>query len=126
MKRILVVDDDHQMRTMTVKYLEKAGFEVVQAENGFQGVEAFERNPVDLVVTDLIMPDKDGLEMIIEIKRQSPELKIVAVSGGSRAVDPKDYLLYAAQAGVNKTLTKPFEPEELIDTINSLLEVTVN
>lgn len=120
MKRILIIDDDDQMRMMLKQAFERAGYEVVDASNGARGVEIFRESPVDLIITDLIMPEKDGMETIIELQRESPNIKIIAISGGSRAMDPRDYLHYATQIGVLKTFTKPFDTDELLESVGQL------
>jgi len=121
MSRILVIDDEPQMRDMLSQTLERAGHEVIEAINGQQGIEFFKKSPTELIITDLIMPGKDGMETIIELKREFPDVKIIAISGGSREMDPRDYLLYVTQVGVARTLIKPFEPNELLDIIKDIL-----
>jgi len=121
MSRILVIDDEDQMRQMLKQTLERAGYEVIDAPNGEKGVQLFRESPADLVITDLIMPEKDGMETVIELKRDFPDINIIAISGGSRAMDPRDYLHYATQVGVVCTFTKPIEPQELLNAIKELL-----
>jgi CheY-like chemotaxis protein len=125
MKRVLIIDDDVQMRIMLKKTLERAGYEVVDADNGQKGIEAYKRKQTDVIITDLIMPGKDGMETIIELKREFPDVKIIAVSGGTRAMDPRDYLFYTTQAGVTHTFTKPFDPNEIIKAVQELSEAAV-
>ena len=122
MKRILVIDDDDQMRQMLKQTLERAGYEVVDAPDGEKGIALYKEKPADLIITDLIMPQKDGMETVIELKRDFPDAKIIAVSGGSRAMDPNDYLHYATQVGALHTFTKPFDCEEIIKTIRVELQ----
>lgn len=121
MSRVLVIDDDAQMRDMLKQTLERAGHEVVDAADGEKGMELYRTNPTDVVVTDLIMPHKDGMETIIELKREFPTVNIIAISGGSRAIDPRDYLFYTAQLGVRHTFTKPFDAQDIIDAIDTLV-----
>ena len=121
MKRILVIDDDDQMRQMLKQTLERAEYEVIDASNGNEGVRRFKESKTDLIITDLIMPEKDGMETIIELNREFPDVKIIAISGGSRVMDPKDYLHYATQVGVTRTFTKPFDTKELLEVIQRLL-----
>ena len=90
MKRLLVIDDDDQMRQMLKQMLERAGYEIIDAPDGQTGIELYRQNPTDLIITDLIMPQKDGMETIIELKRDFPNVKIIAISGGSRAMDPRE------------------------------------
>jgi CheY-like chemotaxis protein len=122
MKRILVIDDEIQMRQMLKQTLERAGYEVIEAPDGREGIELFKEKPTDLIITDLIMPEKDGMETVIELKREFPDVKIIAISGGSRAMDPRDYLHYATQVGVVNTFTKPFDNNELLEVIGQLLQ----
>jgi DNA-binding response OmpR family regulator len=124
MSRILVIDDDIQMRQMLKQTLERAGYEVIDAQDGNEGIRLFHESPTDLVITDLIMPGKDGMETTIELKRDFPDVKIIAISGGSRAMDPRDYLHYATGVGVMKTFTKPFDPKELLEAIHELLSAS--
>ncbi len=91
MKKILVIDDDNDFRRMLCAKLTKSGFAVVEAENGVEGIRRFTENEVDLVVTDIIMPEKEGMETILELKKIDPALKIISVSGGGRSA-PEDYL----------------------------------
>lgn len=123
MSRILVIDDDKQMREMLKQTLERAGYAVIEAANGVEGLTIHREQHVDVVITDLIMPGKDGMETIIELKREFPDVRIIAVSGGNRAMDPRDYLLYTSQFGVRHTFTKPFDTKEIINAIESLLQV---
>lgn len=121
MSRILVIDDDDQMRSMLKQTLERAGHEVIDASNGEEGIRLLHESSAEMVITDLIMPEKDGMETIIELKREYPDIKIIAISGGSRAMDPRDYLHYATQAGVMKTFTKPFDSQEILEAIHELV-----
>jgi DNA-binding response OmpR family regulator len=125
MSRILIIDDDIQMRQMLKQTLERAGYEVIDAPDGKEGIRLFHESPTDLVITDLIMPGKDGMETSIELIREFPNVKIIAISGGSRAMDPQDYLHYATSVGVMKTFTKPFDPKELLEAIHELLSASL-
>ena len=91
MYRILLVDDDESFRKTVHKVLERAGYEVDDATDGKYVLEAYRRKPCDLILTDLIMPQKEGLETIMEVRRFNPRLKIIAMSGGGRS-GPKGYL----------------------------------
>src|SRR5258706_15101020 len=98
MASILLVDDDEQLRTMLSEVLKRAGHEVQTACDGNEAIRMYGRNPTDLVITDLIMPDKEGLEMIREIRRGFPTVRIIAMSGGGRN-GPADYLALAERFG---------------------------
>ncbi len=82
MERILVIDDDHHILMMIKKMLERADFEVELASNGNEGLELFKSIPIDLVICDIIMPEKEGLETIMELKQDFPDVKIIAISEG--------------------------------------------
>ncbi len=117
MPRILIIDDDAQIRKMLRLTLAAAGFEVAEAPDGKIAMKIMRQAPAELVVTDLIMPEKEGIETIIELKRDFPEVKIIAISGGGR-IDPKDYLFLAEKLGAQITLEKPFSRKEILDAIH--------
>ncbi len=121
MKRILVVDDEEQIRVMLTRSLEQEGFEVQTAENGQEGLELVSRYAFDLVITDMIMPVKDGLKFIMELVRDYPELKILAISGGG-AIKAERYLTMAGYIGDIATLEKPFKREALLALVQQQLE----
>ena len=117
---ILVIDDDDQFRGMLRQTLEHAGYEVTDAPNGKEGIRVFRENPADLVITDIIMPEKEGIETIKELRRDFPDVKIIAISGGGR-IGPVSYLKMAKGLGAQCTLTKPIEREELLKTVMELI-----
>lgn len=119
MYRILIIDDDMQIRKMLRLTLTAAGFEVTEAQDGKVAMKLMRQAPSELVVTDLIMPEKEGIETIIELKRDFPEVKVIAISGGGR-IDPKDYLFLAEKLGAQLTLEKPFSRKEILDAIYQL------
>jgi len=118
--RILVIDDDEQMRVLLQQAMQWAGFEVVAAENGRQGQQLFEEQPADLIITDLIMPEQEGLETIRILKQEYPTVKIIAISGGGR-IGPEAYLPAAMELGADRIFTKPFDVKELISAVQELL-----
>jgi DNA-binding NtrC family response regulator len=120
MRRILIIDDDHHILLMIKKMLERAGFEVDLASNGNEGLELFKRVPVDLVITDIIMPEKEGLETIREMKRLRPNLKIIAMSGGGK-VSSDNYLNAAKIFGASRILAKPFSQKQMVSAVHDLL-----
>jgi DNA-binding response OmpR family regulator len=121
MARILIIDDDDQVRKMLRLTLNAAGFDVVEAQDGKLAMKLFHQNPlVDLVITDLIMPEKEGIETIIELRRDFPKVPIIAISGGGR-IDPDDYLVLAQKLGAKITLEKPFSRKDIIDAVNKLI-----
>ncbi len=121
MDRILIIDDEPQVRTLLLKCLELEGYQVMDAPNGKVGMELFQEEPFDLVITDIVMPEKDGIETIRELRRYLPETKIIAISGGSRSLEA-DYVLQTAETlGVHCTLFKPFEIEEFLNAVKYVL-----
>ena len=121
MKRILVIDDDMQIRQMLRQMLERHGYEVVDAPDGKEGIKLYRQAPTNLIITDIIMPEKEGIETIIELRRDFPDVKIIAISGGSDALDAQNCLSYVKRLGVSHTFTKPFEQKELLKAIQELL-----
>jgi len=120
MKRILVVDDNEPFRRMVGKMLEGAGYTVVVAGDGLAALAIFRQQPIDLVLTDLIMPEKEGLETILELRKLAANIKIIAMSGGGR-VDADDYLPLATAFGAVRTLAKPFLAAELLAAVADVL-----
>ena len=120
MPKILVIDDDVLMRNTISKILRHSGFEVIVAEDGVRGLVSFRRDHPDLVITDIIMPETEGIEVIIEMRREQPNTKIIAVSGGGR-IGNADFLGMAQSLGAAAILAKPFLPEELISRVRSCL-----
>ena len=123
MKRILVVDDEEQICSLLTQMLEHEGFDVDTAENGEQGLSLVSKKAYDLVITDMIMPVKDGLKLIMELVRDYPDLRILAISGGG-AIKAERYLTMAGYLGDEiATLEKPFTLESLLARVNELLGV---
>lgn len=120
MAKILVIDDDPQVRHLLVLALNNAGHEAVSAENGAEGVRVYRVEPTDLVITDLIMPEKEGIETIVELRREFPGVRIIAISGGGRQ-SGVDFLPVAAKLGAVRTLHKPFTIKELYETVAEVL-----
>ena len=121
MARILIIDDEAMIRNLIVKILEREGYETITASDGKEGIKSHRENPADLIITDLIMPEKEGIETIMELRRDFPDVKIIAMSGGGN-IDPETYLRIAKTMGAIKTLAKPFNRKELLKTIQELLE----
>jgi len=118
--RILVIDDEYELRSMLRQMLEHAGHEVSEAVNGAVGIEIYERDAPDLIITDIIMPEKEGVETIIALRRANPALPIIAISGGGR-LDATDFLSMAKKLGARRTLTKPFLREQLLEAVGECL-----
>ena len=120
-RTILVIDDEEQIRTIIKKILEAEGYNVVVAGDGKEGLKAFNESPVDLVITDIIMPEKEGIEIIRDLKNNSENIKIIAISGGGN-IGPDEYLFLAKKLGVDMTLAKPFRRNELISAVSEVLD----
>ena len=120
MASILLVDDDDQFRRMFSRILVRADHQVVEACEGQEALDIYGKQPTDLVITDLVMPGKEGLEMIVEFQQLYPEAKIIAISGGGR-VGPQDYLRMAKAFGAKRVLTKPFLRDEMLEAIDQVL-----
>jgi DNA-binding response OmpR family regulator len=121
MARILIIDDEAMIRNLLVKILEREGYETVVASGGKDGIKIHRENPADLIITDLIMPEKDGLETIMELRRDFKDVKIIAMSGGGK-IGSETYLQIAKTMGAIGTIAKPFHRKELLKTVQELLE----
>ncbi len=121
MKRVLIIEDNEDIRTFMQVALEGAGFAVTLAPDGAEGLNRQRETPADIVITDIFMPDKDGIETIFELRQEFPQVKIIAVSGGGDFPKKMDYLSTAIQFGAIKSLSKPFDSEELLDAVNNVL-----
>ncbi|MBN2341353.1 MAG: response regulator [Deltaproteobacteria bacterium] len=120
MSKILVIEDDNAVRLSLQMMLEDGGYAVCVAENGEDGIEKFRQEPADLVITDLFMPKKEGIETISELKRDYPNIKIIAISGGGQHI-PGGFLVFAKKLGAVHTFQKPIDNEELLQVVRSLL-----
>jgi len=121
MERILIIDDNYDFRKFIREVLEKEGYEVAEAADGDEGISLFREKPADLVITDLIMPGKEGIQTMVELRRDFPDVKIIAVSGGGFE-EPTTYLEGAELiGGALRTFTKPFPVEDLLEAIKELL-----
>jgi two-component system chemotaxis response regulator CheY len=117
---VLVIDDEPAVRQSLEVLLGAYGFQVALARNGAQGLAAFRRIQPDLVLTDIIMPIQDGIETILILRRERPDARIIAISGGG-PVGESDYVTMATKLGADAAIAKPFESGELMDTVRSLL-----
>ena len=124
MARILIIDDESQIRSMLRLMLERVGYEIAEAPDGIEGIRQYRENPVDLIITDLIMPNKDGIGMIIDLKKEFPKVKIIAMSGGG-VNRPEGYLDGAKKLGATRTLTKPIDREEMLKAVKETLNDTM-
>ncbi len=120
MATILFADDDPEFRRAYAEYLRNRGHEVIEAENGRDALKQLPRQPVDLAIIDVFMPEREGLEVIREMRQKTPDLKIIAISGGSKHIEASLGLQLAKQFGADKIINKPFLPSELLEHINEL------
>lgn len=119
--RVLVIDDEKEMRDMVSRVLRHAGHEVYTAEDGREALGLLRTLSVAVVVTDLVMPEMEGIEFILHLRRQVPEVKVIAMSGGGY-VTPQAYLRVAANCGASRVLAKPFSSQELLDAVDGVME----
>ena len=119
--RILVIDDDATLRSAVRRILERAGYDVLEAGDGEAGLRLHQEQGADVVIVDIFMPERDGLELIRDLRATSPEAKIVAMSGGGRS-GKIDLLKDATVFGASRTLWKPFEMNELLAAVRDLLQ----
>ena len=120
MPHILVIDDDDDIRMNLREMLEREGYEVAEAPDGKKGMRLFRESPADLVVTDIFMPEQEGLQTVKELRDDFPAVKIIVISGGGR-LDPEPYLKIAGRIGADKTLPKPFRRDDLLKAVEELL-----
>lgn len=120
MATILLVEDDEQMRSMLKIVLERAGYAVQVAKNGKEALGIYSAHPSDLVITDIVMPDTDGLELIMDIQRSRSDVKIIAMTGG-RMISVQDYLGMAKSLGAHHILAKPFSNQQMLQSIELAL-----
>ena len=121
MASILVIEDDEMVRELLQEILTRAGYDVTEASDGEVGIRLYRKKQPDVVITDLIMPNKEGIETIMELRRDFPDVKIIAIAGGGHA-SPTRYLKMAEQLGAQRTLAKPFLPKQILDAVQEPLE----
>jgi DNA-binding NtrC family response regulator len=119
-KRILIIDDEQIVLEVLCKILQLEGYEVVTAASGDEGIELFGQKPFDLVITDMVMPGKDGLQTILALRQEDPDLAVVAMSGGG-TISKERYLAVAGYLDGIVTITKPFSLESITKTVAELL-----
>ncbi|HZF34715.1 MAG TPA: response regulator [Candidatus Angelobacter sp.] len=119
--RLLVIDDDNLVRAALTDMLQTAGFDVVTASNGRLGLELLETTPVDAVITDILMPEQEGLETIREARQRFPDIRILAISGGGSGGGETQLLRFAESFGADQTLPKPFTGSQLVAAVRTLL-----
>ena len=122
MRRILIIDDNQDVRELMRAVLEGAGYIVDVASDGDSGIEAQRRQPADIVITDIFMPSRDGLETIECLRAEYPDVKLLVVSGGGWMGRVSDYLSTARDIGANAVLAKPFGADALLNAVRGLLQ----
>ena len=122
MKKIMVIDDDLPCNQMVCMILKHAGYEVRSACNGAEGLRMLENELPDLVITDLYMPEKDGLETIMELRQADQKIRIMAISGGALNINVADMLNTAETFGADAIMAKPFNVETFLHKVKELLD----
>jgi DNA-binding NtrC family response regulator len=117
---VLIIEDDEFVKNMLRQTFKQAGYEVATASNGRIGIQLYQSEPFDIVITDLIMPDMEGIETITHLRKFNPGVKVIAISGGGRN-RPDDYLHLASKLGAARTFTKPVDRSALLDAVQSLI-----
>jgi YesN/AraC family two-component response regulator len=120
MKKILVIDDEPLIRTFLRATLEHAGYEVKEASDGNEGLHLLHTYSPDLIITDMIMPDKDGIELIMEIRKSESAIKLIAISGGGY-IPAEKYLTLAKALNIDTCLQKPFDSQQIISAVKKCL-----
>jgi two-component system, chemotaxis family, chemotaxis protein CheY len=123
MPSVLVVDDQEQVRQLIRETLEQAGYEVDEARDGKEGIERYRAKAPDLIIMDILMPDQDGLEAIMTIRREFPDTRVIAMTGASDTIGVLNLLDVAKMFGARRTLQKPFELKVLLDAVAAELTV---
>jgi CheY-like chemotaxis protein len=121
MNKILVIEDNAIVRNTVIRILEAAGYRVVSANDGLQGMDVFRKEQPDLVISDIIMPHQEGIGTIRQILAERPGTKIIAISGGGR-IGNTDFLQIARKMGATDVLPKPFDPYDLLGRIINCLK----
>jgi CheY-like chemotaxis protein len=120
MAHILIIDDDPWIIKIFQQILELEGHKVTTATNGQEGLDRFRQSQADLIITDMVMPVKDGLKMILELEKEFPKIPVIAISGGG-VIEAERYLALAESIGTIKTLSKPISKQELLDAVKMAL-----
>ena len=120
MAHILVIDDEVQIRDVLRTVLERVGYEVTEAGDGNEGLQIYAEGGIDLVVTDIIMPEKGGIDTIMDLRRDFPGVKVITISGGGMCGDVS-YLDMALGVGADRAIGKPFVLDDFLESVEELL-----
>ena len=123
MKKVLLVDDEESIRTMLRAVLSDPEYTFAEATNGTEALDVLEKGEFDLIITDVIMPDCDGIELVMSVRKKLPDIKVIVMSGGGR-VRADHYLNLAEKLGAARVFEKPFKTAELRETVKELLAET--
>jgi CheY-like chemotaxis protein len=121
MAGILLVEDDHDLRTMLKSSLQKGSHLIIEASDGKEALQKFKSLLIDLVITDLVMPEQDGIGLIMELKKIKPDIKVIAISGGGKA-GPANYLSIAETLGADAVFAKPFSLNSFQEKVEEILK----
>ena len=122
MPSILVVDDEDQIRHLIRETLEQVGYHITEACDGKEAFQQYRLAPADLVIMDILMPNQDGLETTVALRREFPDVKVIVITGGSDMIGMLNFLDVAKMLGAHSTLQKPFEMKALLDTVQAELQ----
>ena len=122
MASVLVVDDEEQLRKLIREILEQAGYHVTEARDGKEAIRQYRLAPTDVVIMDILMPEQDGLETIATLRREFPNVKVIAITGSSEMIGILNFLDVAKMLGAHRTLQKPFEMKALIEIVQAELQ----
>jgi CheY-like chemotaxis protein len=122
MSSILVVDDEEQLRKLIREILEQSGYHVTEARDGKEAIQQYQLAPADVVIMDILMPEQDGLETIATLRREFPNVKVIAITGSSEMIGILNFLDVAKMLGAHRTLQKPFEMKALLETVQAELQ----
>ena len=121
MATILVADDDAQIRKLLRTILESNGYQVVEASNGKEAIAAYQTHKPDLVITDIVMPETEGIETIMTLKKKDPAVRIIAISGGGAGA-PSSYLQVAQRLGAVQTMEKPLDIKKMVRLVAAFVD----
>ncbi|HEC12462.1 MAG TPA: response regulator [Acidiferrobacteraceae bacterium] len=122
MPRVLIVDDEESVRVMVAAMIKPDGYNVTEAASGAEACDACKESPVDLIITDIVMPEKNGIDLIRYVKKEYPDIAVIAISGGGGIEGRYDYLEIARLVGADNILKKPFELRELRSAVSEAMK----